>query len=177
MGDRVRLRPRQGGDMFDMALAARSPPSSASSRITKASSILRGARDDPGRDMGMLRQPGHRFFFDAGGGGAAAAEEARPESTQPPHPGCRHRKYFPGRRRIRRRSGEAPGHARASRRRAGEDFGIRGFDLAYAFRMDTRRPSWWMPTRTGRRRERFRDRARPEQTGRTASRASWRRTA
>jgi hypothetical protein len=20
--------------------------------------------DDPGRDMGMLRQPGHRFFFD-----------------------------------------------------------------------------------------------------------------
>ena len=22
--------------------------------------------DDPGRDLGMLRQPGHRFFFDAG---------------------------------------------------------------------------------------------------------------
>jgi hypothetical protein len=63
-GDRVRLRPRPGGDIFDLALAG---------KIAIVESIEQDyedklhfavvLEDDPGRDMGMLRQPGHRFFF------------------------------------------------------------------------------------------------------------------
>src|SRR6202042_2734410 len=33
--------------------------------------------DDPGRDLGMLRQPGHRFFFDA-----TEVEPLLPEEAQ-----------------------------------------------------------------------------------------------
>ena len=33
--------------------------------------------DDPGRDMGLLRQPGHRFFFDAEEVEPLSEEEAR----------------------------------------------------------------------------------------------------
>ena len=63
-GDRVILRPRAGGDIFDMALA---------NKIAIIESILQTYEDevqlavvleeDPGRDLGMLKQPGHRFFF------------------------------------------------------------------------------------------------------------------
>jgi hydrogenase maturation protease len=63
-GDRVRLRPREGGDIFDIALAG---------KIATVESIEQDYEgqwhvsvvidDDPGRDIGMMRQPGHRFFF------------------------------------------------------------------------------------------------------------------
>ena len=63
-GDRVRLRPRPGGDIFDLALAG---------QVAIIESIEQDyednvhfavvLEDDPGRDLGMLRQPGHRFFF------------------------------------------------------------------------------------------------------------------
>jgi len=63
-GDHVVLRPRSGGDIFDLALAG---------KIAVIESIEQDyednvhfavvLEDDPGRDMGMLRQPGHRFFF------------------------------------------------------------------------------------------------------------------
>lgn len=63
-GDRVKLRPRAGGDVFDIALAG---------RIATVESIEQDYEgqlhlsvvvdDDPGRDIGMMRQPGHRFFF------------------------------------------------------------------------------------------------------------------
>ncbi len=63
-GDRVILRPKAGGDIFDMALA---------NKIAIIESILQTYEDevqlavvleeDPGRDLGMLKQPGHRFFF------------------------------------------------------------------------------------------------------------------
>ena len=63
-GDRVRLRPRIGGDIFDTALEGRtalveSIEQDYENRIHLAVTI----DDDPGRDLGELRQPGHRFFF------------------------------------------------------------------------------------------------------------------
>ena len=43
---------------------ARSGSSKASSRTTKAKmQVAIVMDDDPGKDLGMLRQPGHRFFF------------------------------------------------------------------------------------------------------------------
>ena len=64
VGDRVRLRPRAGGDIFDLALAGQVAIIEAieqdyEDRIHLAVVV----EDDPGRDFGMLRQPGHRFFF------------------------------------------------------------------------------------------------------------------
>lgn len=64
-GSRVRLRPRKGGDVFDLALAGKigiieSIEQDYEGRFHFAVVL----EDDPGRDMGMLRQPGHRFFFD-----------------------------------------------------------------------------------------------------------------
>ncbi len=63
-GDRVRLRPRAGGDVFDIALAGRVATVAAieqdyEGRIYFAVIV----DDDPGKDLGLLRQPGHRFFF------------------------------------------------------------------------------------------------------------------
>ena len=63
-GDRVRLRPRSGGDILDLVLANRTATIEAieqdyEDRIHLAVIL----DDDPGRDLGLLRQPGHRFFF------------------------------------------------------------------------------------------------------------------
>lgn len=66
-GDRVRLRPGLGGDIFDLALAG---------KIATIESIEQDYEDqfhvavtldeDPGQDLGRARQPGHRFFFKPG---------------------------------------------------------------------------------------------------------------
>jgi hydrogenase maturation protease len=63
-GARVRLRPRGRADIMDLALAGRAAvieavEQDAEGRVHFAVVI----EDDPGRDLGMLRQPGHRFFF------------------------------------------------------------------------------------------------------------------
>ncbi|MGI8470043.1 MAG: hypothetical protein ACR2N3_16510 [Pyrinomonadaceae bacterium] len=63
-GDRVRLKPRKGGDIFDIALAGKTATIEAieqdyENKIHLAVTI----DDDPGRDFGMMRQAGHRFFF------------------------------------------------------------------------------------------------------------------
>jgi hypothetical protein len=64
VGDRVRLRPRAGGDIFDLALAGRTATIESieqdyDGRVHLAVLV----DDDPGRDLGAMRQPGHRFFF------------------------------------------------------------------------------------------------------------------
>lgn len=64
VGDRVRLRPRGGADVLDLALAGRtavieSIEQDYEDRIYLAVVV----DDDPGREFGVLRQPGHRFFF------------------------------------------------------------------------------------------------------------------
>jgi hypothetical protein len=63
-GHRVRLRPRPGGDIFDVALAGKeatvaSVEEDFEGRVFLALTI----DDDPGRDLGLLGKPGHRFFF------------------------------------------------------------------------------------------------------------------
>jgi len=64
IGDRVRLRPRGGADAMDLVLAGRtatieSVEQDFEDRIYLAVTV----DDDPGRDLGAMRQPGHRFFF------------------------------------------------------------------------------------------------------------------
>jgi hydrogenase maturation protease len=63
-GQRVRLNPKPGGDIMDLALAG---------KIAVIETIERDFEDrvhvavtlesDPGRDLGQRRFPGHRFFF------------------------------------------------------------------------------------------------------------------
>ena len=63
-GDRVCLRPKPGGDIFDLVLAGKtavieSIEQDYETRIHLAVVI----DDDPGKELGLMRQPGHRFFF------------------------------------------------------------------------------------------------------------------
>lgn len=65
-GDRVRLRPQGRADILDMALAGKDATIEAieqdfDGRVYVAVVV----DDDPGRDLGFLKQPGHRFFFEA----------------------------------------------------------------------------------------------------------------
>ena len=70
-GDRVRLRPAQGGDIFDLALAGQiAIIESIEQDYEGKVHVAVVLDDDPGKDLGVLRQPGHRFFF--------AAEEVEP---------------------------------------------------------------------------------------------------
>jgi hydrogenase maturation protease len=63
-GSRVRLRPRAGGDIFDRALAGKVAIVEGIEQDMEDNLHLTVvAEDDPGRDLGERRQPGHRFFF------------------------------------------------------------------------------------------------------------------
>jgi hypothetical protein len=63
-GDRVRVRPKKRADAFDMAVTG---------KVAIIESIEQDAEnnmhlalvleDDPGKDLGFLKQPGHRFFY------------------------------------------------------------------------------------------------------------------
>jgi hypothetical protein len=63
-GDRVRLWPQKCADIMDMALKGKVAIVEAIERDFEDRLHLAVVlEDDPGRDLGMLRQPGHRFFF------------------------------------------------------------------------------------------------------------------
>ncbi len=65
-GDRVRLRPRRSADIFDIALAGKLATVEAVEHDFEGNiHVAVVLEDDPGRELGMLRQPGHRFFFGA----------------------------------------------------------------------------------------------------------------
>jgi hydrogenase maturation protease len=80
---RVRLRPRAGGDVMDVVLAGRTALIEGIDQDLDGNVQLAVVvEDDPGRDLGDLRQPGHRFFFAPGeveplDGGAPAPAPAR----------------------------------------------------------------------------------------------------
>jgi hypothetical protein len=64
VGDQVRLHPRCRADIFDIALSGmvatiESIERDFDDRVHVAVTI----DDDPGKDLGMERMPGHRFFF------------------------------------------------------------------------------------------------------------------
>jgi hypothetical protein len=63
-GDRVRLHPRKGGDIMDVALSGKvGIIESIEQDYEGEVQVAIVMEDDPGKDLGMLRQPGHRFFF------------------------------------------------------------------------------------------------------------------
>ena len=134
-GNRVRLRPRKGGDVMDIALAGQIATIECLEQDYEGKCHVCVVLDnDPGRDMGLLRQPGHRFFFDAEEVEPLSEDEARELK-----PAQRPRILVAGIGNIflgddafgvevaRRMAGlELPASVRVA------DFGIRGFDLAYA---------------------------------------------
>jgi hydrogenase maturation protease len=64
-GDCVRLLPRKGGDVLDIALSGQIATIESIEQDYEGKTHLAVVlEDDPGRDLGLLRQPGHRFFFD-----------------------------------------------------------------------------------------------------------------
>ena len=65
-GDRVRLRPAPGGDVFDVVLAGRiAIVESIEQDFDNRTHVAVVIEDDPGKDLGLMRQSGHRFFFSA----------------------------------------------------------------------------------------------------------------
>jgi hydrogenase maturation protease len=132
-GDRVRLHPRKGGDIFDMALAGQIAVIEAIEQDYEGKlHVAVILDDDPGKDLGLLRQPGHRFFF--------TPEEVEPfEATQSQQNAEHPRILVAGIGNIflgddafgveviqRLSSLKFPEGVRV------RDFGIRGYDLAYA---------------------------------------------
>jgi hypothetical protein len=64
IGHRVRIRPKSRADIMDIALEGKTAiieaiEQDAENRIHLALVL----DDDPGKDLGFMRQPGHRFFF------------------------------------------------------------------------------------------------------------------
>jgi hydrogenase maturation protease len=127
-GDRVRLRPRRRGDVMDSALSGRAATIEAIEQDYEGALHLSVVIDgDPGCDLGAARQPAHRFFF-------------RPDEVEPAGPAVAPaRILIAGIGNIffgddafgvevarRLESGSFPDGVRVI------DFGIRGYDLAYA---------------------------------------------
>lgn len=64
IGDRVRLWPQKKADIIDMALTGKVAVIEAIEQDFEDHIQLAVVLDDdPGREFGMMRQPGHRFFF------------------------------------------------------------------------------------------------------------------
>src|SRR5579883_33935 len=63
-GDRVRLWPQKKADILDTALEGQSAEiESIEIDHDERVHVAVVLDSDPGRDLGLLRQPGHRFFF------------------------------------------------------------------------------------------------------------------
>ncbi len=63
-GDRVRLRPKKRADIFDTLLEGRTAIVEAVEQDFEGNIHFAVVlEDDPGRDLGEMRQAGHRFFF------------------------------------------------------------------------------------------------------------------
>jgi hypothetical protein len=63
-GDRIRLWPQKRADIMDIAMKGKIATIEAIEQDLEGNvQFAVVLEDDPGRDMGMLRQAGHRFFF------------------------------------------------------------------------------------------------------------------
>jgi hydrogenase maturation protease len=133
-GERVRLRPRAGGDVFDIALEGKiATVESIEQDYEGQLHVCVVVDEDPGRDIGLMRQPGHRFFF------APTEVEPLAAAEQEASAAARKRILIAGIGNIflgddgfgvevvsKLASHSFPPGVRVA------DFGIRGFDLAYA---------------------------------------------
>jgi hypothetical protein len=64
-GDRVRICPKPGRDVLDLALAGELATVVSLEQDAEGRKYCTVTIDaDPGRDLGLLGQPGHRFFFE-----------------------------------------------------------------------------------------------------------------
>ena len=64
VGDRVRIWPQKTADIMDLALTGKVAIIEAIEQdFEDQIQFAVVLDDDPGRDFGMMRQPGHRFFF------------------------------------------------------------------------------------------------------------------
>jgi hypothetical protein len=64
VGDRVRICPNKQADILDMALTGKIAVIEAIEQdFEDHIQFAVVLDDDPGREFGMMRQPGHRFFF------------------------------------------------------------------------------------------------------------------
>ena len=64
VGDHVRLRPRAGADILDIALGGKTATIESLERdFEDRVHVAVTVDDDPGREFGLERMPGHRFFF------------------------------------------------------------------------------------------------------------------
>ncbi len=65
-GDRVRIRPKKRADIMDMALDGKVGIIEAVEQdVDEQIHFALILEDDPGKDLGLMRQPGHRFFYSA----------------------------------------------------------------------------------------------------------------
>jgi hypothetical protein len=63
-GDRVRIRPKNRADVMDLALNGQAAIIEAVEQdLEKRVHLALVLENDPGRDLGLMRQPGHRFFY------------------------------------------------------------------------------------------------------------------
>ncbi|HEY4235125.1 MAG TPA: hypothetical protein VGM76_16960 [Lacipirellulaceae bacterium] len=63
-GDEVRLWPKKSADIMDLALAGKiATIETIEQDYENQIHVAVVVNDDPGKDLGLLRQVGHRFFF------------------------------------------------------------------------------------------------------------------
>jgi len=132
-GSKVRLKPRSGGDVFDTILADKvAIIEKIEQDMEEQIQFAVVIEDDPGRDLGQQRKPGHRFFFTP-----AEVEPLGEVATSPEPQGKRVLVAGIGNVFL---GDDGFGVALAERLGRTElpagvdvvDFGIRGLDLAYA---------------------------------------------
>lgn len=137
VGSRVRLIPKKRGDIMDLALTGQiAIIESIEQDYENKIHVCVILEEDPGRDLGFLRQPGHRFFFDIDEIEVVSGEAPKAVSARQT-PSARILVAGIGNiflgddgfgveviRRL--ATQEWPGEVRVV------DFGIRGLDLAYA---------------------------------------------
>ena len=64
VGDRIRIWPRKSADIMDLALRGKVAIIEAIEQDLEDHIQFAVVLDeDPGREFGIMRQPGHRFFF------------------------------------------------------------------------------------------------------------------
>ncbi len=133
-GSLVRLRPGAGGDVFDLALAGKAAVvESIQQDMEGGVSLAVVLEEDPGRDLGVARQPGHRFFFGAGEVeplGPSVDPSAR-SSSSPASATC----SWATTASASRSPGGSPQRELPAAVKVA-DFGIRGMDLAYELQED-----------------------------------------